>query len=137
MSRRFDRRPLLAALLSFLQPGLGHAYLREWFRALLWFVLWIGSFLFAVRTMGLELTGTEALAALFGLFVTADVPSGLALAMVSVSAFSGLDAYWAAAYAAAANEENGPRCPHCGREIDPTLEFCHWCTTQLEREPVD
>ena len=22
-------------------------------------------------------------------------------------------------------------CPHCGRETDPTLDFCHWCTEAL------
>lgn len=22
-------------------------------------------------------------------------------------------------------------CPHCGRETDPTLDFCHWCTEPL------
>lgn len=22
-------------------------------------------------------------------------------------------------------------CPHCGREIDPDLDFCHWCTERL------
>jgi len=23
-------------------------------------------------------------------------------------------------------------CPHCGRETDPTLDFCHWCTEPLD-----
>lgn len=23
-------------------------------------------------------------------------------------------------------------CPHCGRETDPTLDFCHWCTESVE-----
>ena len=22
-------------------------------------------------------------------------------------------------------------CPHCGREVDPDLDFCHWCTERL------
>ena len=36
MSQQTEKRPLVAALLSFLQPGLGHLYLREWLRAILW-----------------------------------------------------------------------------------------------------
>lgn len=23
-------------------------------------------------------------------------------------------------------------CPNCGKELDPDIEFCHWCTTELE-----
>ncbi|QSG05063.1 DUF7575 domain-containing protein [Halapricum desulfuricans] len=36
---RSRKRPWLAAALSLLYPGVGHLYLREWFRALLWLVL--------------------------------------------------------------------------------------------------
>ncbi|WP_229110143.1 DUF7575 domain-containing protein [Halapricum desulfuricans] len=36
---RSRKRPWLAAVLSLLYPGIGHLYLREWFRALLWLVL--------------------------------------------------------------------------------------------------
>ena len=43
MSQQTEKRPLVAALLSFLQPGLGHLYLREWLRAVLWAGLWVGS----------------------------------------------------------------------------------------------
>jgi hypothetical protein len=30
-------------------------------------------------------------------------------------------------------------CPHCGRETDPELDFCHWCTEPLDVEsgPVE
>ncbi|MBP1921101.1 hypothetical protein J2751_000084 [Halorubrum alkaliphilum] len=24
-------------------------------------------------------------------------------------------------------------CPHCGRETDPEIDFCHWCTEPLDR----
>jgi len=27
-------------------------------------------------------------------------------------------------------------CPHCGRETDPTLDFCHWCTEPVETTDV-
>ncbi|MCU4717839.1 zinc ribbon domain-containing protein [Halapricum hydrolyticum] len=36
---RSRKRPWLAAVLSLLYPGIGHLYLREWFRALLWLAL--------------------------------------------------------------------------------------------------
>ncbi|MFW6018366.1 MAG: DUF7575 domain-containing protein [Halapricum sp.] len=36
---RSRKRPWLAAVLSLVYPGIGHLYLREWFRALLWLVL--------------------------------------------------------------------------------------------------
>ena len=26
---------------------------------------------------------------------------------------------------------DGVDCPHCGRETDPDLDFCHWCTERL------
>ena len=26
---------------------------------------------------------------------------------------------------------NKKRCPHCGKELDPDLDFCPWCTTRL------
>jgi len=34
-----------------------------------------------------------------------------------------------------------PTCPNCGKEVDPELDFCPWCTAEFERppeeEPVD
>jgi hypothetical protein len=24
------------------------------------------------------------------------------------------------------------RCPNCGKEIDQDIDFCHWCTTEIE-----
>ncbi|MFC7177127.1 hypothetical protein [Halosegnis marinus] len=35
-----DRRAWLAAGFSFLQPGLGHLYLRAYRRAVTWFLVW-------------------------------------------------------------------------------------------------
>jgi len=47
---RTRKRPWLAAALSLLYPGVGHLYLREWFRALLWFALVIGASLVLIPT---------------------------------------------------------------------------------------
>lgn len=30
-----------------------------------------------------------------------------------------------------ASEPANVECPHCGRETDATLDFCHWCTEPL------
>ena len=43
MSARTNKRPWLAVLLAFVYPGLGHIYLREWLRALVWFFLVVTS----------------------------------------------------------------------------------------------
>jgi hypothetical protein len=37
------KRPWLAVVLTLVVPGLGHAYLRLWGRAVLWFVLVLGT----------------------------------------------------------------------------------------------
>lgn len=36
-SHRSGKRLWLASALAVIYPGLGHVYLREWLRALLWF----------------------------------------------------------------------------------------------------
>jgi len=119
-------------MLSFLQPGLGHLYLRAWVRAVLWFALWFGTLTVAVPS-----AGPGGLLALVErtLGALASLPSEAVLALASVTLFSTLDAYWLAARArsrARDSEESAATCPHCGREVDADLDFCHWCT-----EPID
>jgi hypothetical protein len=26
-------------------------------------------------------------------------------------------------------------CPSCGKDVDPDLDFCHWCTERIAAEP--
>ncbi|WP_336021696.1 zinc ribbon domain-containing protein [Halobellus salinisoli] len=33
---------------------------------------------------------------------------------------------------AAVGSESADSCPHCGKELDPELDFCPWCTTRLD-----
>jgi hypothetical protein len=128
MSQDTEKRPLLAAALSFFQPGLGHLYLREWLRAGLWAGVWVGSPA-VVASAGLELTGPESVAAVAGLIPGgAGVPPEAALAMVAVTAVATLDAYWLTTRNNHRLRANTGRCAACGRELDPTLGFCHWCT---------
>lgn len=125
------RSPLLAALLSFLQPGLGHLYLRAWFRALLWFGLWAATVLLVVPTSG----GAGTLDALVQtVLAMADQPLEVTLALASVTVFSTLDAYWLCSRRNHYRASDEPRCPHCGNEVDADLEFCHWCTRPIEWE---
>ncbi|GAB3684303.1 zinc ribbon domain-containing protein [Salinarchaeum chitinilyticum] len=132
-------RPWLAALLAFLYPGLGHLYLREWARSLLWFVLGVGTVLLAIPQGPLSdasitdpqsmMDASEAM--------TAEASTVGLIVVVTVFAFSVVDAYTIArgARARRAREAAGEvsqDCPVCGRELDDDLDFCHWCTTRFE-----
>ncbi|MBO4246832.1 MULTISPECIES: zinc ribbon domain-containing protein [Halomicrobium] len=128
-----QKRPLLAAALAFLSPGLGHLYLREWIRALLWFSLaMLGVSILAPEATLPAATTPEAI-------WTASVEMTRALswqargALLAVSLLSVLDAYRIATEInAAAAIEEGQQCPYCGRELDEDLDFCHWCTAELQ-----
>lgn len=126
-----ERRPWLAVTLAFLYPGLGHVYLREWRRALLWFTLALGTFILLAPSEALDTgsaTGMDALRRLAG-----QLPILAVVSMAAVTAFSMADAY----YIATADEvPTGVSCPACGREIDDDLDFCHWCTESFE-EPTN
>ena len=132
MGRQTHKRPWLAAMLAFLQPGLGHLYLRAWIRALLWFALWFGTLAVTVPSVG---SGGLLAVAERTLGSLASLPPEAALALGSVTLFSTLDAYWLASRVndrARGTDDGATNCPHCGREVDADLDFCHWCT-----EPID
>lgn len=136
MSRQSERRPTVAAMLSFLQPGVGHLYLREWFRAVLWAGLWAGSFGLVTATAGVELGVTDLLAVAFGLFAVVEgLPTAAVVSLFAVTLFATLDAYWLAAQDDHKADDSAERCPDCGKDLDPSLEFCHWCTARLEDPP--
>jgi hypothetical protein len=134
MDGRGNRRRFVAAMLSFLQPGIGHVYLREWVRAVLWGTVWLGSLLLVLTTAGLELTARNVLASAGGFFSAVDgFPMEAALAMFAITVFATMDAYLLAAREDYRIDDT-PRCPNCSKELDPTLEFCHWCTTRLDEK---
>lgn len=124
------RRPWVAAALAFIYPGLGHVYLREWFRAMLWFGI-------GLTTAVLVLEGvldTSSVAALVASLSTLSLGSTLAVSAVRL--FSMIDAYMLAdrtrtRAAPAATATTAGQCPHCGRELEEGLDFCHWCTEPL------
>lgn len=55
---RSGKRPLLAAVLAYICPGLGHVYLREWLRALLWFALMYTTTLLVIPESAVPESGT-------------------------------------------------------------------------------
>ena len=123
---------MLAVVLAFLYPGLGHVYLREWLRALVWFFLNVTSFSLLMPESAVpETFGWSELVA-----AAEAVPPEAALALVSITVFSMVDAYWMAKRQnTEAEVAEGTTCPNCGRDVDPDLEFCHWCTERLNPEP--
>lgn len=125
------KRPWLAALLGALVTGLGHLYLRRWRRALGWVLV------------------LASVAALFVEPAVPTAPSGWSAAdllslspLVLLGGCSVADAYLLAhAHNAVYRLSVTPdgeltHCPNCRRELDPDLEFCHWCTTEFEAVEV-
>lgn len=130
-------RPVLAAVLSALQPGLGHLYLRAWLRAALWAGLWFGTLGAALVSAGVDLSVGDAVVAVLGVFAAMDgIPLRSLVPLFAVTVFATADAYLLARLddrrrVAAAG---AGRCPRCRKELDPSLDFCHWCTITLDGE---
>lgn len=129
------KRPWLAALLGTLATGLGHLYLRRWLRAAGWLAV-----LFGVTAVFVDPATIEAYADGNAVGVLSIAP------ILLVTTLSALDAYLLARVQntvvemSAAAEHRPPSaavadsrsCPNCGQPLDPELEFCHWCTTELD-----
>jgi len=134
-------RPWLAAVLALAYPGLGHVYLREWARALLWFVLGVGTAAIALPQepyQDASFSDPSSVLAATETMVAEASTLGLVTVLI-VSAFSIADAYVIArgtaraeARAAQYADSGDASCPACGRPLDDDLEFCHWCTTRLD-----
>lgn len=134
-----QKRPWLAALLAALVTGLGHLYLRRLRRAVGWLALSVAVTALFVEPAALDeiATGTVSREALLGV-----APSLL------VGGLSAIDAYLIARNGvvrsrSAVDGANGAdgddadpdesiACPHCGKDLDPELEFCHWCTNPID-----
>ena len=130
MTAETSKRPWLAALLAFVYPGLGHVYLRSWFRALIWFGLAVlTAAAFIPETL---LTGVDSLDG--AIAVSRELPTDALLALLGVTALNVIDAYLIAR-GTRESEDEGTACPHCGRELDEDLAFCHWCTNQVREVP--
>ena len=128
MSRR---RAVVAGVLAVVYPGLGHVYLREWLRALSWFGLALLTAALVVPADVLaayEAGGLSALAA-----ASRSLPLASLVALFLVRILNVMDAVRIAlAPRRAGGDSDAATCPECGGEVDPQLDFCHWCTAKLE-----
>lgn len=145
MEQPKEKRTWLAVALAIPVVGLGHVYLRRWARAIGWLFLVVGSSTFVPLE---ELDKVAAIQEAFlsgGDIAALPTPDYIALAPVLiVVTLSILDAYviarrtnaearaQAAALAATGDTDQRIACPACGRDVDPELDFCHWCTTKLQ-----
>ncbi|MFB6298499.1 MAG: zinc ribbon domain-containing protein [Salinirussus sp.] len=145
------KRPWIAAVLALIYPGLGHVYLRLWGRALLWFVFVIASttVLIPANTFPETVSFTALIEA------ARAIPFFVSLTILVLTALNIVDAYvmarrmaegattgtaglgttapMAGSAGTGADGERGERtCPNCGKAVDADLDFCHWCTTELE-----
>ncbi|USZ69139.1 zinc ribbon domain-containing protein [Halorussus salilacus] len=131
-----EKRPWLGALLAFFLPGLGHVYLREWLRSLMWFSFVVSAVLLFVpipdAAMETAQSGGPQAAWTAATEATQDVPFEALLPVWVVRIFSAIDAYWLALQTRNRPEESGEQCPACGRTVDEDLDFCQWCTTPLD-----
>jgi len=121
------KRPWLAAVLGALGTGFGHLYLRRWRRGLAWIGVLLG-----VTVLFVDPAAAEAFAAGNAVDLLAIAP------ILVVGSLSVFDAYLLAhaqnAVARLSETADGQltTCPNCGKELDTELEFCHWCTTEID-----
>lgn len=126
------RRALIATVVGALGAivgvaGLGHAYLREWRRAIAWFALVIGTML-VLAFLFVDPGGVSTSMSFF------EFPSTVVWPIVTLLVLSTLDAYITARRPGAKSTSDEPTCPACGREIDAEIDFCPWCTERFDGE---
>lgn len=154
MSDHTRRRPWLAALLALVVSGLGHAYLRRWGRALGWYVAVAAAvFVFVPETAisGVfagdppPLRDVAPAAAIIGASVIDAYVVALRTnhehereretALTPDSAEAAPDSAVGdptAPSAETTTRDETVRCPECGKETDPTFDFCQWCAEPVE-----
>lgn len=124
-------------MFAFLYPGLGHLYLRAWLRAVGWFVLAIAGAALVVPDAAYTAYESGGLDALYA--ASSEFGMNVFISLLGIRLLNVVDAYLTALKqsknAATTAEEGG--CPECGKELDPTLDFCPWCTTRLDDYQAD
>jgi hypothetical protein len=131
-----SKRAWLAVLLSFLVPGLGHLYLREWLRGAFWFltVLLAGNVLIPTSAVPTQGSFVDVITETYRA-----APLEAKLVLVGLTVLCMVDAYWLASRDRSIRESaSGVRsCPNCGKEVDEDLDFCHWCSADLSEAPAE
>ena len=139
-SKEFShKRTWLAALLTVFVPGLGHLYIQMWGGAILWFLLYFVAtvLLFPDQSAPDELSidGLVAWSEAMPLEVTLTILGITALCMVDVYIRTKQINRHASRQADSGGDIQ--YCPNCGKELDEDIDFCHWCTTELETATED
>ncbi len=131
-------RAILAAGLSVIMPGAGHVLSRDWLRAAAFAGLFLSASAFVLPLDQLATTGAtgydEAITQATAMAEDTDPMAQFVLSFIALfatidAAFRGLRYSSETATATA-----GATCPECGKDVDPDLEFCHWCTMRLESD---
>ena len=124
-------RALAAAGLSVFLPGAGHALLRDWVRALLFAGLFVSALYVFLPTQQLSAAGSMTAAMDVA---TAELSRIDRFVLSFIIMFAAVDAGFRAMGlppTSSGDGGDGASCPHCGKELDEDLEFCHWCTEPL------
>lgn len=121
------KRPWLAALLAAVATGLGHLYLRRWRRALAWLAV-----LFGVTALFVDPAALDALASRNAVDPLAIAPVLVVGCLSVVDAYLLAHAHNAVARPTTTSDGQPTHCPNCDRELDSDLEFCHWCTREVD-----
>lgn len=125
------KRVIIAGILAFVYPGLGHVYLRAWLRAAAWFGLALITAFLVIPESTLQSVEAGGLDA----FITAsqNLPDDVVLSLGVVRLLNVFDAILLAIRSPGNKQDSeGPACPQCGKSLDPDLVFCPWCSTELE-----
>jgi len=129
-------RAILAAGLSVILPGAGHVLSRDWLRAAAFAGLFLAAsaFLLPIEQLAAaEPTSyDEAITQATAMAEDTDPMAQFFLSFIAL--FATIDAAFRALGYPSGGDGNtdGTTCPECGKDVDPDLEFCHWCTTRLE-----
>lgn len=126
-------RALVAAALAVVYPGLGHLYLRAWFRAVAWFALSLLTAAVVIPESVVAAYDSGGVTAL--LDASRTLPTDALIPILGVRALNVVDAAWLGLRPtpeSRAAEAGEPTCPNCGRDLDDDLDFCHWCTKPLD-----
>lgn len=132
-----EQQPLIAAMLSAVVPGLGHAYLGAWGKSLIWFATVLMAVTLIGFEAGIEPGAAASLGDLLQTIVTAVSPVGLVAVVLLVSA-NVIDAFRVGQRLQTPDSTVGRQsgdeqtCPNCNRSVDADLNFCHWCTTEFD-----
>lgn len=143
-------RPFVAALLGMMVTGLGHLYLRRWLRAVAWIALaFVVSVAFVPQSAAETILAGEQVdpltllpGAIVGIgsavdaFRIARAQQAAQQTPVETAQSAGSTAQTAGAVDAEPAGETID-CPACGKPVDPSLGFCHWCTTEFETQRDD